>query len=267
MMADLRIGRQRRVKAWPPALLPICFDALHHCREGGTMSSAQDLIADLASIALPEHVEGVARFYRGEDKDTRVMGVPIGKVFPVAKRHAVLPITDIEDLLDDSHYEVRMAAVAVMDFQARSRKITEAAREALFDLYLRRHDRIDNWDLVDRAAPWVIGEYLAARDRAILYRLACSDFAAERRTAIVSTYAFIRRGETAETFSLAAALAGDRDDYVQKAVASWVREAGKQDPLSLLAFLETHRTRLSRASLRDASKGLPEEDRARLLKA
>ncbi len=44
----------------------------------------------------------------------------------------------------------------------------------LYELYLRRHDRVNNWDLVDRAAPHVVGGYLMERDRKPLYKLARS---------------------------------------------------------------------------------------------
>ena len=52
-----------------------------------------------------------------------------------------------------------------MDFQARDRKTSPERRQALFALYLRRHDRTDTWDLVDRSAIWVIGEHLRDKPR------------------------------------------------------------------------------------------------------
>lgn len=117
---------------------------------------------------------------------------------------------------------------------------------------------------MDRAAPHVVGEFLVDRDRSVLERLARSGNPHERRTAIVATHAFLRRGETAETFRLAEVLAGDRDEYVQKAIASWVREAGKRDPAVLADFLARNAERLPRPTLTAASKLLPEELRLRL---
>jgi len=34
-----------------------------------------------------------------------------------------------------------------MDWQARNRKSPKRAEKELFDLYMRRHDRINNWEL------------------------------------------------------------------------------------------------------------------------
>ncbi len=229
------------------------------------MSTVASLITALDAIASADAVPGVARFYRGGDPETYAMGVPIGKVFPISKAHIDLSLSDIETLLDDPRYEVRMAAVAVMDFKARRKKLPDEDRRALFDLYLRRHDRIDNWDLVDRAAPFVVGEYLVNGDRTVLDRLAASANPNERRTALVATYAFLKRSQVKDTFRIADILAPDSDAYVQKAIASWVREAGKRDQDALVAFLDRHRDVLPRPTRSAASKLLPPDIRAGLL--
>jgi hypothetical protein len=52
-----------------------------------------------------------------------------------------------------------------MDFQARQKATPDRRRQELYELYLRRHDRIDSWDLVDRAAPHVVGGYLWDKPR------------------------------------------------------------------------------------------------------
>lgn len=228
------------------------------------MPSSADLIAALTDIATETARDDVRRFFKGGDPDTRILGVPIGKIFPVAKRFADLDLAAIDALLDDPHYEIRMAAVSIMDFQARRKTLPGTDRKALFDLYLRRHDRIDNWDLVDRAAPHVVGEYLVGKDRSVLDRLARSDSPHERRTALVSTHAFLKRGEVADTFRIAGILADDPDEYVQKAIASWTREAGKRDGRALIDFLETHRDRLPRPTVTAASKLLPDRVRQAL---
>lgn len=218
----------------------------------------------LAAIADPKVVAKVASFYKGETPGNRVMGVDFGKNFAVAKSFVAMPLEDVEKLLDDAHYEVRMAAMAILDFKAQVKGIGEAERKALFDLYIRRHDRIDNWDLVDRAAARVVGGWLIGRSKAALTKLAKSSNPWERRTAIVATYAFIRTGGIDETFRIAELLAGDKHPYVQMAVASWVREAGKRDQPKLADFLTRHAGRLSAKTMWDASKFLPAKVRAEL---
>src|SRR5215217_1285051 len=214
-------------------------------------------------------MKDVARYFwpdpNGHSSDNKFLGVSIGKIFPIAKRFTDMPLAAVEQLLESPYYEVRLGAVSIMDFQARRKGITPEQQKALFDLYIRRHDRINNWDLVDRAAPYVVGAYLADKPRKPLYRLARSRNPWERRTAIVSTYYFIRSGEVDDTFAIAEILRSDKHELVQKAVGSWIREAGKKAPTRLVQFLEKYAGTLPRATLRYAVEKLPPAQRAKFL--
>ncbi len=229
-------------------------------------SPRAQLVAALERLADPAAIPAVSRFFHDAPgrRGTRVLGVPIGRIFPVAKRFAAaMPLADVDRLLASAYYEIRMGAVSVMDFQARDKRAPAAQRKALFDLYLRRHDRIDNWDLVDRAAPHVVGGWLADKPREVLYRLAASADPWRRRTAIVSTYFFIRMGDLDDTFRIAERLVRDEHELVQKAVGSWIREAGKKDQPRLVRFLEKHARSMPRVMLRYAMEKLPPRVRAR----
>jgi 3-methyladenine DNA glycosylase AlkD len=232
-------------------------------------SKPKQLIDALKEIANRDTVAEVSRFFwpdpAAQSSDNKILGVSIGKIFPIAKQFVDMSLKDVERLLDNPYYEVRVGAVSIMDFQARNKKITPAERKALYDLYLRRHDRINNWDLVDRAAPYVVGGYLADRPRTILYKLARSRNPWERRTAIVSTYYFIRSGDVDDTFRVAELLAKDKHELVQKAVGSWIREAGKRDQKQLVRFLEKHAASMPRTMLRYAVEKLPPAQRTRFL--
>ncbi|HXG26621.1 MAG TPA: DNA alkylation repair protein [Candidatus Binatia bacterium] len=186
----------------------------------------------------------------------------MGQVFQLAKANVDMPIDEIEKLLANDRHLARVGAVGVMDFQARARTTPEAQREALFDLYIRRHDLIDTWDLVDRAAIWVVGEFLVRRHRGVLDRLAASDRPMERRTAILSTYAFIRRGDLDDALRIAGRLVGDDEDLVHKAVGWMLREVGKRDEGRLRAFLEGNAPRMPRVMLRYAIEKLAPDVRA-----
>jgi hypothetical protein len=226
-------------------------------------------IRELRKQADPGARADVARYFHADanarSTGNRILGVSFGKIFPVAKKFAGMSLPDIEGLLESPYYEVRMGAVSIMDFQARARKTSAEDRKGLFDLYLRRHDRINNWDLVDRAAPHVVGGYLATRPRAVLYELARSKNPWERRTAIVSTWFFIRDDDVHDTFRIAELLVNDPHELVQKAVGSWVREAGKRDEKRLRAFLDAHATTMPRVILRYAVEKLPPATRAKYL--
>ena len=98
-----------------------------------------------------------------------------------------------------------------------------------------------------------------------LYELARSANPWERRTAIVSTYYFIRQGDLDDTFRIAAVLVRDRHDLVQRAVGGWIREAGKKDSQRLLRFLESHAGAMPRIMLRLAVEKLAPAVRAKFL--
>ena len=191
--------------------------------------------------------------------------VRMGEIFKLAKECADMEPDEIERLLASPIHAVRVGAVSVMDWQARSRRTPPGRRRELFELYLRRHDRIDTWDLVDRSAIYVVGEYLADKPRDVLYELAGSARPMERRTAILSTYAFMRRGQVDDTFAIAKLLVDDPDDTVHKAVGWMLREAGKRDPDRLIAFVEPRAALMPRVMLRYAIEKFDKPERDRFL--
>jgi hypothetical protein len=102
----------------------------------------------------------VSHRHLAADENDQIIGVRMGQVFAIAKEFMDMPLDEVEKLLESPIHEARVGAVSIMDFQARNKKTADERRKELFDLYIRRHDRIDTWDLVDRSAPHVVGSYL-----------------------------------------------------------------------------------------------------------
>lgn len=229
------------------------------------MTSAQ-FLDRLFALQNPSELKNVQRFFSYEGVESKFIGIRMGHLFKLAKEFAGLPLTEIGQLLDNEHYEARMGAVCIMDFQARSKKTSAAIKKGLYELYISRHDAINNWDMVDRAAPWVVGGYLIDKPRNALYGLAQSQNVWERRTAIVATAFFLREGEVDDTFEIAEILIHDRHDLINKAVGSWIRHAGIRDKRRLLAFLDKHAARMPRVTLRYAIEKLSAEDKQYYLK-
>jgi 3-methyladenine DNA glycosylase AlkD len=223
--------------------------------------TAKQFIKKLSGYKSKAEVEKVKKYFNDDDGETEFLGVSFGTVFKVAKEFVGMPLSEVNVLLDNKHYEVRMGAVSIMDYQAREKKTPESRRKELFDLYIKRHDRLNNWDFVDRAAPSIVGQYLIEKPRAILYKLAKSKNVWERRTAIVSTYAFIKKDEIEDTFKIAEILVNDKHELINKAVGSWIREAGKRDELRLKEFLDDHASTMPRITLRYAIEKLDKRTR------
>jgi 3-methyladenine DNA glycosylase AlkD len=188
------------------------------------------------------------------DKNDRILGVRMGQVFALAKEFIDTPLDEVEKLLESPFHEARVGAVSIMDFQARSKKTSPERRKELFDLYMRRHDRIDTWDLVDRSAIWVVGSYLFDKPRKSLYKLTRSKMMAKRRTAIVSTLYFIGKNDVDDALKIAELLLDDKEDLIHKGVGWALRYAGDKDRKKLLKFLDKHAATMPRVALRYATE-------------
>ena len=199
------------------------------------------------------------------DEDDAILGVRMGQVFALAKESMDMSLDEVEKMLESPIHEMRVGAVSIMDFQARSKKTPESRRKELFDLYIRRHDRINTWDLVDRSAPYVVGGYLFNKKRAALYKLARSKKMPERRTAIVATGYFIRQQDVEDTFRIAEMLLNDKEDLIHKAVGWMLRAAGDVDAKKLSSLLDKHAATMPRVTLRYATEHLDKQQRERYL--
>jgi 3-methyladenine DNA glycosylase AlkD len=194
-------------------------------------------------------------------------GIPKIEIFNLGKEFTSMPVPEVVKLLRNPDHDFRVGAVSILDWKARSKKTSETERREIYEAYIENHKWIDDWGLVDRAAPYVVGGYLYDKDRMPLYELAKSKNPMERRTAIVSTYFFIRQNEIDDTFQIAEILVMDDDEYVQKAVGSWIREAGKRDQGRLRAFLDKYAASMPRTTLRYAIEQLDGSRRQKYLNA
>jgi 3-methyladenine DNA glycosylase AlkD len=225
--------------------------------------NAKNFIKKLKSYGSAEAARSNRHLASGDDD--QIIGVRMGQVFALAREFMDMPLEEVEKLLESPIHEARVGAVSIMDYQARSKKTTEKRRKELFDLYIRRHDRIDTWDLVDRSAIHVVGGYLMDKPRKVLYKLARSKTMSERRTAIVSTLYLIGKGDVDDAFQLAEMLLDDREDLIHKAVGWALRYAGDQDPQRLIRFLDRYAATMPRTTLRYAIEHFDKDQRGHYL--
>lgn len=195
----------------------------------------------------------------------RFIGVRMGTVFALASEYAGLALDQIEALLDEDIHEARAGALRIMANRAKSQKSDDHTRQELYALYLRRHDRINNWDLVDLGAWDVVGGWLRDHPRDVLYTLAASPSLWERRTAMLATLAFVRLGELDDAYAIATLLLNDQHDMVRKPIGAVLRAAGDHDHGRLIAYLDAHAATMPRVSLRFAMEHLDEPTRKHYL--
>ena len=194
----------------------------------------------------------------------RFLGVTVPNIRAIAKLHKDISIEEIRELIQSEWHEVRLCALIIM--VEKSKKKDEALRKELFNLYLSQTKRINNWDLVDLSCRFIIGEYLLDKSRDILYHLAQSPLLWDNRIAIVSTYAFIRKGQLEDTYALSDLMMHHPHDLMHKAIGWMLREAGKHDSERLYDYVMSHRADMPRTMLRYAIEKFSPKERAILMK-
>jgi len=221
---------------------------------GSSPLTAAAFTKRLYAIASAKEAVSTQRYFKSGEgqygEGDIFIGVRMGQLFAIAKDFAAMPVAELEKLMESPVHEMRAGAVSIMDKAARNKKTPEHRRKEFFDLYMRRHDRINNWDLVDLGCLHMTGSYLYNKPRKILYKLARSKNMWERRTAIVSTCYFIRQGDLADTFAIAELLINDTEDLVHKATGWMLRFAGDKDQKKLLELLDKYAATMPRTLLR-----------------
>ena len=216
------------------------------------MRKASGALREMRALRNPARAAALLRFFKtgpGQyGEGDQFLGLTLPQVRQLLRDYRDLSLAEIEKLLESKWHEARTLAVALM--AERYPKATPKERVAMYRLYLRRTDRINNWDLVDISAPAIVGGHLLERSRAPLRRLARSMSVWERRIAMVATASFIRRDQFDDTLELARLLSSDRHDLIHKATGWMLREVGKRDERVLRKFLDRHGADLPRTALR-----------------
>ncbi len=135
-------------------------------------------------------------------------------------------------------------------------------------LYLDNLDSVNNWDLVDSSAHYILGPWMLAapQQRQLLYKLARSQNLWQQRIAIMATFAFLRAGEFEDTFKIADLLLDHPHDLIHKAVGWMLREVGNRDRAAEEEFLKPRYKTMPRTMLRYAIEKFPEQLRQSYLK-
>ena len=233
-----------------------------------TLKSAAEyskIIKELRGLSDDEKKTVLPRFFKtgkGEyGEGDRFLGVIVPNTRKVAKNHKDSPYIVVEMLLESEWHECRLCALLML-----IEKYRKEPDEAVH-FYLTHTKGINNWDLVDLSAPYILGDYLKDKtDRNVLYDLAGSSVMWERRIAVVSTLMLIRDGQLDDTFRLAEMLIDSRHDLMQKSIGWMLREAGKRDEERLVRFLENHRHEMPRTMLRYAIEKFPEPERREFMR-
>jgi 3-methyladenine DNA glycosylase AlkD len=229
------------------------------------MSSAKSLTDELAALSDAEQAAFLQRFFKtgkGQYAEGDVfLGIRVPRTRTVVKAYKDLPLHETEILLYSGFHEVRLAGFLLLVEQFRKTKNTDGRRK-IYEFYLKHARQANNWDLVDLSCKDIAGEYLLdKKDRSILYKFAGSSNLWEQRISVVSTWTFIKYLEFEDTLTISEILLTHKHDLIHKAVGWMLREVGKKDKATLIAFLEKHAAKMSRTTLRYAIEHFAPDER------
>jgi 3-methyladenine DNA glycosylase AlkD len=233
------------------------------------VTSSAQIEAELEGMADPEHAEVLQRFFKtgpgGYGEGDVFLGIRVPPLRRVARANRTASTATVERLLESGVHEHRFVALAVLCLQFERADAGE--RERIADLYLDHRDRVNNWDLVDSSAEYLLADRVAKAPRKLLDPLVASEVVWDRRIAVLATFALIKRGSFDQTLRVCEALLDDTHDLIHKATGWMLREVGKRDEAQLRGFLDRHAAAMPRTMLRYSLERLPQEDRRRYMAA
>ena len=179
----------------------------------------------------------------------KFLGISVPEQRKVAKKYYKdISLVEIQKLLNSKIHEHRFTALEILVMQY---EIADSKnKEKIVKFYLKNTKNVNNWDLVDTSAPYILGNYLLDKGRSVLYKLAKSKDLWQKRISIISTYSFIKENDFKDTLKISEILLFDKHDLIQKAVGWMLREAGKKEEKVLISFLDKYYKKMPRTMLR-----------------
>jgi 3-methyladenine DNA glycosylase AlkD len=218
-------------------------------------------LADLHALANPAKAVEAAAYHKAP---RTYLGISIPDLEPLIaawRSEATLDqrIQLAADLWATDIHEARVCAAKLLT-QARIRPDA-----AVWDLICRWVPQFDAWALADHVS--IAGQKRLVADPARLDTVETwltHEAMWVRRAALVMTLPWTKQNHPTDldrairirVLGWAATLAPDRDWFIQKAIAWWLRDLSKHDPDSTRAFLADHGTTLKSFARKEAAKYL-----------
>ena len=192
----------------------------------------------------------------------KLLGIVVPEQRRIAKTYYKhIELSDLSYLIKSPWHECRLTGLIILVMMMNKEK-DNIKRKDIVSFYLKHLSYVNNWDLVDLSAPYILGKYLLDNDdKTLLYDFANSSEIWKQRISIISTLYFIRNGHLETSLAIAEKLVYNKHDLIHKAVGWVLRELGKKDLELEKQFLDRYYTTMPRTMLRYAIERFSDEDR------
>ncbi len=228
-----------------------------------------ELKQELNNLKNPERAQHSARFFKTGKGEYAEGDIFIGLSNPIirtiAKKYLNISFNDLQELLNSKIHEYRLIALVILVNKYKKAKKDFFEKRKIYEFYMKNTKNINNWDLVDLSAPTIVGDFLSREGTDLLKMLVKSENLWERRIAVLSTFALIKKKNLGDSLSIADMLIGDEHDLIHKAVGWMLREVGKKNREVLEIFLKDRYKTMPRTMLRYSIEKFPEELRKNYL--
>ncbi len=229
------------------------------------LKQIQAEMKSLGDAKKAAHAQGFFKTGPGQYGEGDIfLGIRVPETRKMARHGRDLTLKQITRLLQSKFHEERLLALFILVWQFP--RADEDKQRDIFNLYLDNTSYINNWDLVDSSAHFIVGPWLEKRPRTLLLQMANSKILWERRIAMMATYHFIRANDYQDALLVAQKLLHDDHDLIHKVVGWMLREIGNRDRAVEEKFLLQFYGDMPRTMLRYAIEKFPEDLRLQYLK-
>lgn len=204
---------------------------------------------DLRKYINEEKKEFLPKFFKtgkGEyGEGDKFLGIVVPDIAKVAKKYSDLTKEDIRKLLNSPWHEERFCGwlVVLNNFNKSDNK------DEWYKFTIKNIKQLNNWDLVDKIAPNLIGKYLENKNSKQILEWSSNRSLWIRRIAILATWPKIKNNEFNLTLKIAKIYLSDSEDLIHKATGWMLREIGKRNEKVLLSFMNKNHKKMPRITV------------------
>lgn len=235
------------------------------------MNNEKLILKELYELEDKDKALSSLRFFKTKEGEygygDKFLGITVPLQRKIAsKYYKLLSLEEIDNLIKNEYHEIRLTTIFILVYKYKKSNLEE--QKKIVDLYLNNTKYINNWDLVDSSASYILGSYLYENniDKNILYKLVKSTNLWEQRISIIATGYFIYKNSYSDTINLALLLMNHKHDLIHKAVGWMLREIGKRDKRVLTDFLDKYYKEMPRTMLRYSIEHFNKEEKEKYMK-